>query len=517
MTNDGPSSLPALGKGSLVFVVVLLLCSGVGAVTHSTTISRDPSQLLSRPASTPGTSRVIPRTAGSLQSTVFGTSIDVGGGPVGVAYDNANGLLYVTDSATNLTVAVNGSNHAVVGSFPVGTRPGAVAYDDATGYVFVANNGGDNVSVIDTVSGTAIGSIPVGADPTALAVDTTNGNVYVTVNDGSNGNLIVVNATTLATVATIPVGQAPEGVALDDSNGFLYVGNAGAFGGLGGSAATYSVSIVETATNEVVDSIPLGEGGTNSGAGPSAVTYVPSNGDIYVPNFGFNDLTVISGANNEVVGSISVGSSPDAAIYDASTAQIDVMDRNSNNVTVVDTASNSVVGSVPVGNSPFGGAFDGANGLVYAANAGSGNLTVIGSLSNIEVAPTGATVGPNAAVVLNVSLSCTADPCPAGATYRWTVSNTLATLNVSSGPTVLVLAGSSTGKVTLSVRASLDGRTVSASANVTISESTGFLDLPGDDGYYILFAAIPGAAALAIILHEVRKGERLPKRKPPPP
>jgi len=160
-----------------------------------------------------------------IYRTVGSVALGSGAAPYAVAYDPANGLLYVAESNVlgTLTV-VNGSTNAIVGTIPVGSMPTAVAYDGAAGTIVVANTGSDNVSIVSAATGVVLRSVPVGGGPDAIDYDASNGYLYVA--NFASDNLTVLNGTTDAAVGSIPVGVGPDGVTDSTATGEVYVTNA---------------------------------------------------------------------------------------------------------------------------------------------------------------------------------------------------------------------------------------------------------------------------------------------------
>jgi YVTN family beta-propeller protein len=118
------------------------------------------------------------------------STVSVGTCPKEVAFDSANGYVYVTNSASNSVSVINGTTNKLVTSVTVGTRPCGVAFDSANGYVYVTNLDSKNVSVINGTTNKLVTSVTVGINPMGVTLDTFNGNVYV-VNDQS-GSLSII-------------------------------------------------------------------------------------------------------------------------------------------------------------------------------------------------------------------------------------------------------------------------------------------------------------------------------------
>src|SRR5437016_1408906 len=106
----------------------------------------------------------------------------------------------------------------VIATVPVGMQPAEIAFDSANGDLYVVNNAGDyTVSVIDGTTNTVVDTIPVGFGPFAIAFDSANGDLYV---GNLFGNTVsVIDGSTNTVVKTITVGSGPRGIAYDSANG----------------------------------------------------------------------------------------------------------------------------------------------------------------------------------------------------------------------------------------------------------------------------------------------------------
>jgi YVTN family beta-propeller protein len=81
-------------------------------------------------------------------------------------------------------------------------------------------------------------------------------------------------------IKTIPVGLSPSAISFAPTNGDLYVANSGGNGG-------NTVSVIDTSTNKVIDTIPVGNT-------PEGIAFNPNNRDMYVTNAGDNTVYVIA-------------------------------------------------------------------------------------------------------------------------------------------------------------------------------------------------------------------------------
>jgi YVTN family beta-propeller protein len=321
---------------------------------------------------------------GATPGSVVATKT-VGNEPVGVAFDSANGNLYVSNRGSNTVSVINGLTNSIVGSpISVGNGPRGVAFDPANGYVYVTNQGSNSVSVINGATNKlATGftnPIPVGNVPIGIVFDSTHNQLFVS--HYGSGDVKVISGVTNTVVATIGVGDNPDSMAFDSANGYIYVTN----------FADGSVSVIDSSTNALAS----GPNPIAVGSNPLSAAFDPLNGYIYVVNFGSGTVSVIDGSTDTVVGSpITVGNSPRFAVFDSVNGDIYVTNQISNTVSVIDgnpahTTYNNIVSTISVGSSPWGLAFDPANGYIYVANSGpSHNVSVVSAFANQVVIPTG--------------------------------------------------------------------------------------------------------------------------------
>jgi YVTN family beta-propeller protein len=268
----------------------------------------------------------------------------------------------------------------------------------------------------------ALPSIAVGLDPYDVVVDGTNGNAYVT--NQQSDTVSVINTATNQVVGTITVGADPTYLGTDPLNGDVYVAN--------NNGA--DVSVIDDATNQVVDTIAVA-------SAPSGVAVDTATGNIYVSQWGSGTVSVIDGATNKVSQTITVGGEAFAPAFDPANGDIYVPCWSADAVYVIDGTTNQVIQTISVGSgSPGSGpnyaTVDVANGDVYIANWISGTVSVINGATNTVVATIGVGTNPRAIAVdsSNGNLYVTNNGDNTVSVINGATNQVTQTINVGSSP-----------------------------------------------------------------------------------
>ena len=206
------------------------------------------------------------------------------------------------------------------------TLPSSISYDPANGYVYVAL--GTSIAIINPITAENISQILVNT-PWSLAFDTSNGFIfgtssYLNYNDEpidytgfyqyTNPAFYVINGTNNKFISTVAAntyinGQylnTPTSITFDSANHFLYMTD----------FQNSAVWVVNGLNGKLLTTISGYPSNAGPGNGPNAIAYDPLNGQIYVPNWNLNTVTVISGDTVLSDGSSAFGSmfSPIATI-----------------------------------------------------------------------------------------------------------------------------------------------------------------------------------------------------------
>ena len=165
-------------------------------------------------------------------------------------FDSANGYLYFTSADSNRVAVIAGSNNTQLSTIDVGGGQFGIAYDNANGDMYVSE--ASQVTVFSASTGSVVTNIPGpggGSDHTdavsAVVYDPANQQVYVS--DSGSSQVTVIAASSNTILSNLTVGSAPCGMAYDSSNGYLYVSNYG----------SSNLSVIDTSDDVVIGSIPV--------------------------------------------------------------------------------------------------------------------------------------------------------------------------------------------------------------------------------------------------------------------
>lgn len=175
-------------------------------------------------------------------------------------------------------------------------------------------------------------------------------------------------------------GWGPSGLAADPGRGLVYV------------AGTTSILLIDTSTNAIVDSIPMGRIST----GIAVNTALDR---IYVTSTYNDSLTVIDGASRTVITTINVGDSPNALAVNSATNRVYVPSKNDNAVWVIDGDTNSVTTTIAI-SQPRAIAANGDTNRIYAVN-GTNEISVIDGSTDTLTAPI--SIGDDVAAFVDVN------------------------------------------------------------------------------------------------------------------
>jgi gliding motility-associated-like protein len=294
-------------------------------------------------------------------------------------------------------------------NFPAGSC--TYTWTNNNSNIGLAASGTGNIPSFKAVN---TGSSPVTATITGTPVGT-GGFAYI-VNAGSN-NVSVINTATNAVVATIPVGSNPNGICVDPNYNEVYVVNNG----------SNTVSVINTLTNTVTNTIQVGPT-------PWSVTVSRDGSQAFVSDGGDNNVEVINTTTNTIVANIPAGTNPNASAASPNGSLLYV--NSANSVLVINTTTQAIVATIPVGSAPQAILITPDGSKVYSADFGSNNVYVINTSTNtvagiipVGVNPGGGSVSPDGSIVYIANLGSNSV-----SVISTTTNTVIKTIPVGSGP-----------------------------------------------------------------------------------
>lgn len=256
-------------------------------------------------------------------------------------------FIYVGHRDQGVVDVIDAATNQIVNTIPVsllGNLKLAMTPDGSRIYAIGDTGGPADVSVIDTIANAEIDTVPVPGDATytrAVAVSSNGEQVYVA------GFLFVPDAafvftvidTSIGTVRTEVLKAGLEECCVDALT--LSADGKRAYLTLNHATGTDALLVLDIATL-VGTPIPIGKG-------PHHLAISPDGGRIYVVNRDSDNVSVIDTATNQVIDTIAVGDRPEgiAITPDGSRAYVAVfVDAFSGRLEVIDTTTNTVTGSI---------------------------------------------------------------------------------------------------------------------------------------------------------------------------
>ena len=335
----------------------------------------------------------------SSVNKVVGT-IQVGNSPDGIVYDSTNGLLYVINyysgSGQGSISVLTGVSGTPVATIQLNAHPYAIAYDSSTQELLLTlytSSGSGELMAISTITDQVTQTLSEnGYIFYDIAYDQSTGTALVSFcneNTGSIG-INVYNASSFIKIDgplnyALTSGTIPSALTYDPSNGLIYVAGGQHIWTLNG--VTYQIVSYYQLTspwNMVFDSA--------NGMVYSTANYVSGSGfNVLIPEYdGFDTTYVYNSTTSNLVQTLNVGYCPDAILYDPANRYIYVSSY-SGTVSVFDGANTSSTPLITTLNIGYGlGAgfnsmtYDTATGNVYLTNIQTDSVSIIEGNTNLS-------------------------------------------------------------------------------------------------------------------------------------
>jgi YVTN family beta-propeller protein len=172
------------------------------------------------------------------------------------------------------------------------------------------------------------------------------------------GQVLILDAATLATRNSITVGDSPAEVTFDRSGAYAFVANTG----------SDDVSVMAAATGALLGAVDVGDGPV--GAWPG------SDGLMYVDNEAGKSISVIDPATRSVASTFALGFTPALAAI-APNGELWVTDTDNGKLVFLDAASGAKLGDLATGRGAHAFVFSATGARTYVTNQLDGTVTVV--------------------------------------------------------------------------------------------------------------------------------------------
>lgn len=285
--------------------------------------------------------------------------------------DGVNDDLSVIDLATNTVVA----------TVPVGDYPQGIAINPAGTAVYVANTMSKEFTVIDTVTHTAT-TLPAGSAPIGLTVHPDGRYIYLANADFPEGTMSTVSVIDRATntiVDEISCGNGSIAVVVHPNGKVAYVANAG----------EGTIAVFDTDTHGVIDTIVLKAVGANEPCVPVPIVVHPEGTYVYVANRVGPTLWAINTATHEAIAlafghrHVGIAVNPEGTVLYLP----DFHDEDPNippqgtTVDVIDTKTLELITTIDGFNAPLDVSVHPDGTRLYITNTGADTVSVIDAVT----------------------------------------------------------------------------------------------------------------------------------------
>jgi YVTN family beta-propeller protein len=257
----------------------------------------------------------------------------------------------------SLAAAAVAQDYHVVDHWKVGGQGGwdYLLSDDAAHRLYITHN--SRVEVVDTTTGKPVGAVTGLKSTHGVALNPDGKTGYIS--DGAGNAIVVFNRSDLSIKATVPAGTNPDGIAFEPLTKTVW-----AFNG-----RTGNVSVLDTATNTVVATVPL----------PGKPEFPQADaGSVFVNIEDKNEIVKLDAASEKVVATwpLTGCESPSGLAIDRAGHRLfSVCDGKK--MAVVDYQAGKLLGLASIGDSPDATAFDPKSKVAFSSNGGDGTLSVV--------------------------------------------------------------------------------------------------------------------------------------------
>ena len=299
----------------------------------------------------------------------------------GILYSELTRKIYVIDEAEDSVRVIDAGD--TVKSITVPAGPEALAINHKTGEVCVASSIARSVTLIDGQRDEILATVKLLKPPYSLAVDDATGDIYVPDNIVIDAGTHVVKTAALGSADMLLADAGRRKVFLmgyESGTISVFVMKTDAIkqlptGGfhLWGMALTGSTLYVNHLQGATVAAINVDTGSyvlIPTGPMPCALALSVESGLLFTANYGDGSITIVDTKTNRVVDTIHIGGRLQAIATDTESGVVYVADAQNRKVIAIDVKTRRLKGAANLSESPYAVVVNQRTHAVYAATSG---------------------------------------------------------------------------------------------------------------------------------------------------
>jgi YVTN family beta-propeller protein len=299
----------------------------------------------------------------------------------GILYSELNGKIYVVDEPRDSIRVIDVAG--AVKSIAVPAGPEALAINHRTGEVCVASSIARSVTLIDGQHDEILATVKLLKPPYSLAVDDASGDIYLPDNVVIDGRTHAVKTVALGSADILLTDAARRKVFLmgyesstisvfdmkTDAIKKLSTGGVHLWGmtQIGHTlyvnhvqGASVAAINIDTGTYVLIPTGPM----------PCALVASIESGTLFTANYGDGSITIVDTKTNRVVDTIHIGGRLQAIATDTESGVVYVADAQNRKVIAIDVKTRRLKGAANLSESPYAVVVNQRTHAVYAATSG---------------------------------------------------------------------------------------------------------------------------------------------------
>ena len=305
-----------------------------------------------------------------ISKEIVTATIKVGSNPKEILFNDVTKQIYISHVGSDDVYVVNATTGKIVKIIQIGGDPTSMAYDKANGNVFVASNSSGVLNIIspdfkvDTMQ--LDSTAYFNSAPFRLFYKESEKKLFVL--NSSNAELLIYDTLSKKIVNKIKTDYFPVSVFGSDKLDSIFIQHSNANSIYEVSAKTYNVKRIPEQIEQ----------NKNFFQKPQGIMGDENTNRIFVTNLGSDKIQVIDGNTLKVSATITVGRSPQSAHIQPVTKKLYAYSPSADTIAVVDIAKQDYPTKIiKVGKQPFGIASNSKTNKLYISFAGESKIGIL--------------------------------------------------------------------------------------------------------------------------------------------